>query len=105
MSATARRDVDLARVFRALGDPTRLAIFEAVRTATEGCAGCTEAEIDNSISEIASQFDLALSTVSHHLRELRLAGLIRCERRGQQIHCMVAPEALDAAGRFLRQAS
>jgi DNA-binding transcriptional ArsR family regulator len=101
LTATSRQAVDVARVFRALGDPTRLAIFEAVRSATENCTSCSSSEIQNSVSEIAAQFDLALSTVSHHLRELRLAGLIRCERQGQQIRCVVSPEVLDAAGRFL----
>jgi ArsR family transcriptional regulator len=93
---------DLARVFKALGDPTRLAIFETVRSATEPAVGRSSAEIENGVSQIASQFDLSLSTVSHHLKELRAAGLIRCERRGQSIHCHVEPAVLDAVGRFVR---
>lgn len=92
---------DLARVFKALGDPTRLAIFEVVRASVAAGAGHSAGEIENSISQIASRFDLSLSTVSHHIKELRQAGLIRCDRRGQSICCSVNPELLEEVGRFL----
>ena len=92
---------DLVRVFRALGDPTRLAIFEAVREATSACDGCGEPEVESGLTQIATHFDLALSTVSHHIRELRLAGLLTCERRGQSIHCSVDSSVLDAAAQYL----
>jgi DNA-binding transcriptional ArsR family regulator len=98
-------DPNMARVFRALGDPTRLAIFETIRGATEPPDGRSPEEIENSISQIASQFELSLSTVSHHIRELRLAGLIRCERRGQSIHCFVDPAITEMASRFLDSAT
>jgi DNA-binding transcriptional ArsR family regulator len=91
----------LVRVFRALGDPTRLAIFQAVRRATAACDGCSPDEVQNGISQIASSFDLSLSTVSHHIRELRMAGLLRCERHGQTIRCSIDPEVLAEVARFL----
>jgi ArsR family transcriptional regulator len=85
---------ELARLFKALSDPNRLAILQLIR---ERCpAGCrlTEEEDRNSVSAIAERFDLALSTVSHHLRELRGAGLIRCEKRGQWVYCAPDEKAL-----------
>ena len=93
---------DLAKIFRALGDPSRLAIFELVREFCREDAGQTETDIRNSVSEIAKEFDLSLSPVSHHLKELRTAGLIKCERRGQHIFCSVDPEVLGVVERFLR---
>jgi len=39
------------------------------------------------VSKIAEEFEMSLSTVSHHLKELRNAGLIVCEKRGQSVHC------------------
>ncbi len=91
--------VELAGVFRALADPNRLAIFRLVRERGSNVRTLEEAE--NSISKIAREFDLSLSTVSHHLKELRNAGLIRCEKRGQTVYCTAEPEALEAIERFL----
>jgi DNA-binding transcriptional ArsR family regulator len=34
---------------------------------------------------VAEKFDISLSTISHHIKELRAAGLVRCEREGQSI--------------------
>lgn len=92
---------DLSRVFKALGDPTRLAIFEMVR-ASCGTEALSARELANSVSEIAGQFDVSLSTVSHHLKELRNAGLVRCERRGQHVFCSIDPEALALLERFAK---
>ncbi len=100
MTGSRPRQTDMATVFRALGDPSRLAIFELIRSC-EPDEGETLADLENSVSEIAGQFDLSLSTVSHHLKELRRAGLIRCERRGQRIHCSIDPEVVAEVGRYL----
>jgi DNA-binding transcriptional ArsR family regulator len=91
--------VDLAGLFRALADPNRLAIFELVRERGTGVHTVEEAQ--NSISKIAREFDLSLSTVSHHLKELRTAGLIQCEKHGQTVYCTPVPEALEAIAGFL----
>lgn len=84
----------LARVFKALGDESRMAIFQLLR---ERCgSGCrvTDEGAERTVSEIAKAFDLALSTVSHHIKELRNAGLIRCERDGQRVYCSVNEKLL-----------
>jgi ArsR family transcriptional regulator len=99
----ARTDTTaLTEVFRALSDPTRLAIYELVRTVSpvEGHSG---QELQNSVSQIARQFDLSLSTVSHHLKELRRAGLIRCERRGQFVYCSTDTRVLSELEAFIRR--
>jgi ArsR family transcriptional regulator, arsenate/arsenite/antimonite-responsive transcriptional repressor len=105
VTAAQTRSMDLARVFKALGDPTRLAIYEIVRDGTDPREGHSTAEIENSISGIAARFDLTLSTVSHHIKELRGAGLIRCERRGQSIYCSVDPAVLEEVRTFLEKPS
>ena len=92
----------LARVFKALGDESRMAIFQFLR---ERCgSGCrvTDEGTERTVSEIAKAFDLALSTVSHHIKELRNAGLIRCERDGQRVYCSVNEKLLrDLKGFFV----
>ena len=100
--ATDESTQDLARIFRALGDPSRLAIFELVREYCREDSGHSTADLRNSVSEIAREFDLSLSTVSHHLKELRTAGLIKCERQGQHIFCSVNPEVLGIVEQFVR---
>jgi ArsR family transcriptional regulator len=42
-----------------------------------------------------------MSTVSHHLKELRLAGLIRTDKRGRWIYCSVNPAGLELIRQFL----
>ena len=85
---------ELARVFKALSDPNRLAILQLIRRRCgSGCRLSSEDE-GNSVSRIAEAFDLSLSTVSHHLKELRNVGLIRCEKRGQWVYCSANEEVL-----------
>lgn len=88
---------DLAAVFRALADPNRLAIYRLIRDREQGSV----AELERSISALAREFDLSLSTVSHHVKELRQAGLIRCVKRGQTVYCEPDPAALEAIDLFL----
>lgn len=52
------------------------------------------------VGEIGKNLGIVPSTVSHHLRELRRAGLIRMERRGQKVECSVDPETLQTLARF-----
>jgi ArsR family transcriptional regulator len=96
------RQADLAAIFKALADPNRLAIFQLVRE--RGGEARTVEETTRSISRIAAEFDLTLSTVSHHIKELRNAGLIRCEKVGQTVYCTADPAALQAIERFVGQA-
>ncbi len=67
-----------ARAFKALGDPTRLAMLEMIAAADELCA-----------CEIEPSFDLSQPTISHHLKLLREAGLIAGERRGTWVYYRV----------------
>jgi ArsR family transcriptional regulator len=64
--------------------------------------GCSEEEASDSLSKIAERFNLSLSTVSHHVKELRNSGLITCEKRGQRLFCWVDPEVLRELERFAK---
>jgi ArsR family transcriptional regulator, arsenate/arsenite/antimonite-responsive transcriptional repressor len=73
----------LARRFKALADPARVAIVNRLAGADEVCV---------------CEFRLGLSqpTVSHHLRILREAGLIEVARkRGTWVHYRLVPEAVE----------
>ncbi len=90
MKAIPNHD-ELALALRALAHPNRLAIFDRIH---EDGLCCQSDAKGNTVCAIAEDFDLALSTVSHHLKELRDANLITCERRGQQIVCGINYETL-----------
>ncbi len=97
----------LALIFKALGDPTRLGIFEMLRCCSEAGGGV---EVDEegqvrpagslSVGEVCCRIGGSMSTISHHLKELRLAGLIRMEKRGRWIYCSVNPDALVCIRQF-----
>jgi len=97
-----------AELFRALSDPTRLAIFTFIRA----CGARVEIEPDSGdvcsvsdtcVGDICCRFDIAPSTVSHHLRELREAGLIQMERRGRWVYVAVNEEAVRELRGYLDQ--
>ncbi len=67
------RVAQLADLFHLLGDPTRLRIVLA----------CLETPI--AVSEIAGALQLSSSLVSHHLRLLRAARIVKAERHGKQV--------------------
>jgi len=99
---------ELTQIFKALSDRNRLAIFQAIRKGYKCCKalpGGGMEPVGNSVSEIAADFDLSLSTVSHHLKELRGAGLIVCERRGQWVFCRPNEKALERVDGFIKEAS
>ncbi|WP_246279116.1 ArsR/SmtB family transcription factor [Paraburkholderia ultramafica] len=76
--------VPLAELFRLLGDPTRLRIVLA-------CVGGRRA-----VGAIAEGLGLSPSLVSHHLRRLRAARIVRAERQGKQVFYRAADSHISA---------
>ncbi|PXX58669.1 ArsR family transcriptional regulator [Nocardia tenerifensis] len=76
---------ELAAAFKALSDPVRLRLLSLIasRPGEEVC-----------VCELTPQFEQSQPTISHHLKVLREAGLIDCERRGTWVYYWVIPEAL-----------
>ena len=66
---------DVASLFRLLGDPTRTRILYALVAVDELC-----------VSDIARRVGSEESTVSHALRLLRTAGVVRSRRQGRNVH-------------------
>ncbi len=75
----------LADRFRALADPTRVAIINRLSGADELC-----------VCDLNAAFDLSQPTISHHLKVLRDAGLVESTRRGTWAYYRLVPETVDA---------
>lgn len=78
--------VELARVFKALGDPVRLRLLSMIASRNGG---------EVCVCDLTPAFDLSQPTISHHLKLLREAGLIAAERRGTWVYYRLLPEATD----------
>ncbi|HEY3267595.1 MAG TPA: metalloregulator ArsR/SmtB family transcription factor [Armatimonadota bacterium] len=100
--------LNVASAFKALGDPTRLRIFEFL------CSCCCPVLMDETgavaradgptAGEVCCRITGAeriTSTISFHLKELRQAGLITMERRGKTMVCGVNPAALAALKSYI----
>lgn len=73
LALTDDKAIELADMFKMLGDPSRL------RIVAETLSG------PQSVGHMAEKLGLSPSLVSHHLRLLRAARLVSPERRGKQI--------------------
>jgi ArsR family transcriptional regulator len=82
----------MATVAKALGDPIRLQLIDVLRTHAGKVCVC----------ELIPLFDVGQSTVSHHLKVLRRAGLVDSERRGLWAYYYVLPDALAEFAAWLR---
>jgi ArsR family transcriptional regulator, arsenate/arsenite/antimonite-responsive transcriptional repressor len=81
--------MSLAAHLRVLADPTRLKILEFLRDPILTC--CSRAE-GICACDLETFLDLAQPTVSHHLKQLLLAGFVRAERRGRWTYYDLVPE-------------
>jgi ArsR family transcriptional regulator len=94
-----------AEMFKALSNPNRLKIFMrlvsyCIPKVVTDISSSPESENCACIGELGQDLGIVASTISHHIKELRQAGLIRVERRGQKIECWIDPETLTALQGF-----
>ena len=80
----------LAQGFKALADPTRVAIVNRLAGAEEVC-----------VCELVEDFELSQPTISHHLKILRESGLVDSRRRGTWAYYRLVPEAVEGLARSL----
>jgi ArsR family transcriptional regulator len=81
---------ELASVYKALGDPTRVQIVHILTAASDPVCVC----------DFTAAFDLGQPTISHHLAKLREAGIVTSFKRGiwafYQLNPRMSPAARSA---------
>ncbi len=83
-------DIDLDQVLRALSHPDRRLFLRACRDAPRAAG------------ELAEMSNLAVATVSEHLKVLRTAGLLILDKQGRNWFYRTDPSVLKAARRGLK---
>lgn len=92
-TALDRGDAErLARVLKALADPARLQLVSLLLAAPGG---------EVCVADLVGALQLSQPTVSHHLRVLHDAGLLRREPRGSWVWYSVAGDRLEEIRAFL----
>ena len=76
-------DDQFDRIAKALADPTRVAVLEAIGQ-----------EDDCPCARLRDAFPVSKATISHHIKELVRAGLVEARREGQFLHCQVRRDIL-----------
>lgn len=83
----------MAKAFKELGHPTRLAIFKRlVKAGGQGIA----------VGVVQEELNIPGSTLSHHISGLASAGLIKQRREGRTLFCVVEYEKLQSVMSFLQ---
>ena len=80
-----------AAIFKALADPARVRIVNVLATGDEPVCVC----------DLIEPLGLSQPTVSHHLKKLRAAGLLRREQRGVWAYYSLDEDALARAATLL----
>lgn len=89
---------DWATKFRALSNPHRLQIFILIY---KHCSDKSSHELGFFASDLGQYMPLTPPTLSHHLKELRVSGLIHIDRIGKYMICTTTDEANELFSPFL----
>jgi DNA-binding transcriptional ArsR family regulator len=86
----ASREIDINRLFHALGDPTRRTILDRL---SEGPL---------SVSHLATPLDITVTAVAQHLQILEESGLVHTEKLGRVRTCRIEPAGFSALEQWIR---
>lgn len=88
----------IVTLFKALANEQRLKLFLMVH---RNCCGASTG-YEKAFTKACGCMGLTKSTISHHFKELRKAGLIRAVRSGRSFTYTVNREAMSALQNWLR---
>jgi len=82
-----KKDMQIVTVCKALGDPTRLKILELLKTRGRSCCQLISRDEKGLCAcDIEQAVGLSQAAVSHHMGQLRRAGLVNAEKRGRWVY-------------------
>ena len=79
------------KISKALGDPYRLKIMKIISKG-EGCVQCCD---------VSAEFNLAQSTMSHHLKQLIEADLLIADKEGRNLKIEINKEVCNAYASYI----
>ena len=101
---SVKEEIDLGKIevlCSALSNIHRLRILKKL---SECCKPTANWDIDDQIpcciGEVTKDLGIALSTASHHIKELARADLIKLDRNGQRVICSLNDEAISLLAEF-----
>ncbi len=83
------RQIDIDRLFHALGDPTRRAMLDRLTLGPQ------------SVSALAGPLGVTLTAVAQHLQILEEVRLVQTEKVGRVRSCRIEPAGFDALERWI----
>jgi ArsR family transcriptional regulator len=98
----SRKFASLSKIFRALTDQNRLKILQLVYKKEVKCKKsrflCTD---EATIKDLSGSLRITVPTISHHIKELLYAGLIRTKKKGRKVYCRINQRTFLKAYSFL----
>lgn len=82
--------MDYVKCFKALGDDNRLKIIEVLRQNGDSCA-----------CYLLEQLQISQSTLSHHMKVLTEAEIVKARKEGQWMHYVLDKNTLEKLNAFL----
>ncbi len=92
-AARALTEKEMQTIARALADPRRYAILKQLAAQSRPVTAC---------AEVRECVEISPATLSHHMRELRLAGLVSEVREGRQVSYELCRGMVEAFAQRLR---
>jgi ArsR family transcriptional regulator, arsenate/arsenite/antimonite-responsive transcriptional repressor len=86
-------------LLKAIADPVRWQALQFLRSPSP--SACSQDEQGVCACDFEGVLGLSQPTVSHHMRQLVDAGLVRSEKRGRWVFYEIAPEGFEALQRAL----
>jgi ArsR family transcriptional regulator len=88
----------LNKIFKSLSDPNRIKILELIAKKSCDKDAC---DMGMCLNDFAKSLKLTLPTVSHHVKELVNADILKTTKKGKYVYCEINKNAFKDVDEFL----